>query len=493
MREPNLRISASDWRRIRDLCSRSFRGDRDTEFGMIGLLGRQSVRGTVTELLISRVLWPEDGDVINNRHYALKFRSQYVRRAHMAMRKSGLAGIVTFHTHPLSDRTVGFSFYDDGEDPLLLKNLQELHPTTWLASVVLGAGSQRGRLWTSPEKQVAISTLVSVGDRVERFPLDGEPPAAPPSPAEIFDRATALTGAGAMAQLSGGTAFVAGASGTGSLTCELLARAGCRRVMVADPDVVKTANLNRVLYATRDDAERRTPKPEVLKRGIEGLGLGCEIIPINGSILDDSVMQRINEADFLFGCVDADFPRVLLCKYSYQHLVPYIDVGTEIGGDDEGIVSADSRVSYVAPGRWCLRCCGFIDPRRLAFESLTAQERKRRISQGYSDDLVLKQPAVMDLNMRGASAGVLFLRHLLQPFLLEPLPVALKENFVTANVKRITTPRAPSDACDICRVNSYAGFGDCGPPIGLPSELAIALLGTDRDGDEPARGGDEHE
>lgn len=481
MQELDLRISSSDWRRIRDLCSRSFRGDRDTEFGAIGLLGKRSVRGTLTEVLVSRILWPEDGDVINNRRHALRFSSRYLRRAHMAMRKSGLAGVVTFHTHPLSDRSVDFSLYDDAQDPLLLENLQELYPKTCLASVVLGAECQRGRLWTSPREQLALCTLVNVGDRVEHLPLDGEPPRDPPLPSEIFDRATAMTGAGAMALLSGATAFVAGASGTGSLTCELLARAGCRRILVADPDIVKAVNLNRILYATHDDAKNRTPKPDVLKRGIEALGLGCEIVPINGSILDSCIMQRVNEADFLFGCLDVDFPRALLCEYAYQYLVPYIDVGTEIGGDNEGIVSTDTRMSYVAPGRWCLRCCGLVDPRRLAFESLTAQERKRKVAQGYSDDLLLKQPAVMDLNMRAASAGVLLLRHLLQPFLLEPLPVTLKENFVTGNMKRIMTPRAPNDTCDICRTNPNIGFGDCGPAIGLSSEAVAALLECDQD------------
>lgn len=481
MQELELRISASDWQRTRDWCSRSFRGERDTEFGVIGLLGRRSVRGTVTDLLVSRIIWPEDGDVINHRRHALSFSSRYLRRVHMAMRTSGLAGVVTFHTHPLSERSVDFSFYDDAQDPLLLENLQELHPATWLASIVLGAECQKGRLWKSPKERAALSTLVSLGDRLEYLALTGEPPSVPPSPSEIFDRATALTGAGAMAQLAKRTALVAGASGTGSLTCELLARAGCRRIMVVDPDVVKTANLNRILYATQDDVGHRRPKPEVIKRGIEGLGLGCRVVPINGSILDMNVMQRLNEADFLIGCVDADFPRALLCKYSYQYLVPYIDVGTEIGGDNEGIVSADSRVSYMAPGRWCLRCCGFIDPRRLAFESLTARERKRKIAQGYSDDLLFKQPAVMDLNMRAASAGVLLLRHLLQPFLLEPLPVTLKENFVTVNVKRIAAARAASGACDICRNNPSMGFGDCGPAIGLPSEVATALLDSDQE------------
>ncbi len=173
---------------------------------------------------------------------------------------------------------------------------------------------------------------------------------------------------------------------------------------------------------------------------------------------------------------------MLLCKYAYQHVVPFIDVGAEIGGDKEGIVSTDARTNYIAPGRWCLRCTGLMNPRRLAVESLTGSERMRKLALGYSDDLLIKQPAVMDLNMRAASAGVMLLRHLLQPFLLEPLPVTLAENLVTYNMKAVASARGRNEACDICRVNPHAGFGDCGEPIGLASEIARALL--EEHGDE---------
>jgi hypothetical protein len=42
-----------------------------------------------------------------------------------------------------------------------------------------------------------------------------------------------------------------------------------------------------------------------------------------------------------------------------------------------------------------------VTARALRFESLTKSEREREVAQGYSDDLVMKQPAVMDLNMDG--------------------------------------------------------------------------------------------
>jgi hypothetical protein len=479
MQELNLRIPAREMDLLRKYCARSFRGRRDTENGAIGLLGKRMVGGRLRELLVAQIIWPEAGEVTAPPHRALTFSSRYVRRAHLIVRKARLAGLVTFHTHPLAKSEVDFSPYDDEQDPLLLENLQELWPGTLLSSIVLGEASQRGRLWTSPAEQLALTTLVSVGDRLQYLPLDGRPPKPAPDPSEIFDRAKALTGIGALAQLAKRTVAVVGASGTGSLVCELLARAGCKRILLIDHDVVKLVNLNRILYATSEDAKHLRPKAEVLKRGIESLGLGCEVVSIVGTILDDAVLQRLNEADIVFGCVDKDYPRILLCKYAYQHFVPYIDIGAEIGGDKEGIVSTDARMNYVATGRWCLRCTGLVDPRRLAFESMTGPERKRKIALGYSDDLLIKQPAVMDLNMRAASAGVMLLRHLFQPFLLEPLPVTLAENLVTYNMKAIASARARNEACNICRFNPYAGFGDCGEPLGLNSKVAAALLEED--------------
>jgi hypothetical protein len=481
MPELSLRIPAVEWERLRKHCARSFRGQRDTENGAIGLLGKRAVEGRLRELVVARIIWPEPGEVQVKPHRALTFSSRYIRRAHMTVRKAGLAGLVTFHTHPLAKSEVDFSVYDDEQDPFLVENLQELWPGTLLSSVVLGETSQKGRLWTSPTEQMALTTLVSLGDGLQYLPLDGRPPKSAPDPSEIFDRAKALTGSGALAQLAKNTVAVVGASGTGSLVCELLARAGCKRILLIDHDVVKCGNLNRILYATSDDAKHRRPKTEVVKRGIESLSLGCEVVSIVGSILDDTVLQRLNQANLVFGCVDRDYPRMLLCKYAYQHVVPYIDVGAEIGGDKEGIVSTDARTNYVATSRWCLRCTGLVNARRLAFESLTGSERKRKIALGYSDDLLIKQPAVMDLNMRAASAGMMLLRHLLQPFLLEPLPVTLAENLVTYNMKAVTSARARNKACNICRVNPHAGFGDCGEPIGLASEVARALLEEDTD------------
>src|SRR5208282_1730150 len=105
------------------------------------------------------------------------------------------------------------------------------------------------------------------------------------------------------------------------------------------------------------------------------------------------------------------------------------------------------------PGRPCLECTGIVTAKQLKYESLIYAERERVRAQGYSDDLAIDNPAVMDLNMRAASEGMLVLRHLLQPFLLTPLPIAITENSVTYSILAHKTARQLNEKCPVCQAN----------------------------------------
>ena len=105
----DLRIRESDWGRLRKHCAPSFRGRKDTEIGAIGLFGKRMIGAELRELIVTQVLWPEPGEVMAEPDSALTFTSRYLRRAHIAVRKAGLAGLVTFHTHPFANSEVEFS------------------------------------------------------------------------------------------------------------------------------------------------------------------------------------------------------------------------------------------------------------------------------------------------------------------------------------------------------------------------------------------------
>lgn len=474
----DLRFSESDWNSLRGHLANSFRGQGAAETGVLAILG-ECRTAAKHEFLVVEILLPERGDIKIASSGEVVFASSYIRRALLKMRRQGLAGIGVFHTHPFADSDVGFSLYDDEQEPALVENLLELEPKTRLVSVVAGRQSLCGRSYSTPTNPQSLNRLCVIGDRLTYLGLDGRPPKPPPAPAAAFDRGLALTGRGALSQLTQMTVAVVGASGTGSLMCELLARAGCHRIILIDHDVVRDVNLNRILHATADDARLGVAKVLVLQRAIEALGLGCRVEPIQGSILNRDVLRRVLDADLMIGCVDRDLPRHLLCEISYRYLLPLIDVGSEIGGDDDGIVSVESRTSYVVPGRHCLMCAGIVTPRRLRFESLTASERPREIALGYSDDLLITQPAVMDLNMRAASNGMLLIRHLLQPYLREPLPVKLCENAVTYRMIPVSTAVKANQSCPLCRCNQRFGYGDCGPALGFDAALADRILGIE--------------
>ncbi|MGA3211045.1 MAG: hypothetical protein ABSD20_07030, partial [Terriglobales bacterium] len=164
---------------------------------------------------------------------------------------------------------------------------------------------------------------------------------------------------------------------------------------------------------------------------------------------------ELRGCDVLFGCVDRDWPRLILCEVAYQYLIPLIDMGTEIGMANDEVQSLDTRVSYVAPGRACLQCAGVIKPESVALEGLSTPELERVLNMGYSRDFRLHNPAVMELNMRAAAQATLMLRHLFQPFLLTPLPSSVRESLTNFSVRVVS--HAPKPDCNICNCGERVG------------------------------------
>lgn len=457
----NLRITEHHYCEMRRLTAVSFLDGVGfpPETGCILLLGRIE-HPMNSALLIARVLEPEEGELVEQEHDGLVFASSYLRRALLLVRKHNLAGFLTVHTHPLSDTRVGFSPYDDANDPGLMANLYDLQPEGIFGSMVLGERSAAARLWRADGSgRDMIRELVIVGEGLKWMQLNGAPPEEVPAPAEIFDRSLAVTGQGALAQLSKMCIGVVGASGTGSLVVELLVRAGVGEIRIFEFDKIDNHNLNRILHSRRRDAEIHVDKASRLEEAANETGLPTRITVVpGGDIRDAETALELRGCDLLFGCIDRDWARLILSEVSQQYIIPYIDLGTEIGIGDDVVQSLDSRVSYVAPGRPCLLCTGIATLERVRLESLGDEELDRVIAMGYSEDIRIVAPAVMELNMRAASFGVLVLRHLLQPFLDTPLPTHIKESLTNYSIKALHRQSQPD--CPVCGVIERIGCGD---------------------------------
>jgi hypothetical protein len=300
--------------------------------------------------------------------------------------------------------------------------------------------------------------MVAVGEQIRIHPLNGHAATEVAKPAAIFDRAIALTGAGALSQLSKWRIGVVGDSGTGSLMIEVLLRAGVGEIVIFEFDRADETNLNRVLHMRMSDVQARRLKSERTAEVIADSGLPTRVTVVDGGdIRNCRVADELCGCDVLVGCVDRDWPRLILCEVACQYLIPLIDLGSEIGLTESEIQSLDTRVSYIAPGRACLLCAGVIKRERIALEGHSEQELDRIIDMGYNEDIRLNAPAVMELNMRAAAQAGLLLRHLLQPFLATPLPHSIREsltNFSTRGVNFAVDP-----ACLVCGMSERTGSG----------------------------------
>lgn len=456
-----LRIAEFHYDKMRGLLAPSFLvGKRvRAETGCILLVARNE-HSVNPALLVADVVEPAPGDFDRQDHSALSFSSQYLRRALLAVRRRGLAGFLTVHTHPLSDRTVGFSGYDDANDPELMTNLFDLQPDGTFGSIVVGKRSMKARLWTPDLRALDVNEMVVIGSRYLSIPLNGACDERPRQPAAIFDRGLAISGSGALYQMSHMRFGIIGISGTGSLLLELLVRAGAGTVVLFEFDTLDETNLNRILHSRRKDVIGRIGKTARAKSVIEDTEMPTKVVVVEGGdIRDASVADELRGCDFLFGCVDREWPRLILSEVAYQFLVPLIDMGTEVGLATDGteLQSLDARVSYVVPGNPCLSCVGLVTSEGLRLEGLSEEELERTIGLGYCRDIRMKAPAVMDLNMRASSLAMLLLRHLLQPFMATPLPTSIRESLTNFSTKTRFEQSNPD--CLICNLQERLGSG----------------------------------
>jgi hypothetical protein len=482
-----LRMAESHYDKMRGLLAPSFLGGKRArpEMGCILLVARNDHPANPA-ILVSDVMEATAGDFDRQEHSALSFAIRYLRRALLAVRQRGLAGFMTVHTHPLSSSRVQFSRFDDTNDPELMANLYDLQPDGLFGSMVLGKLSAEARLWTQEMQSVRLEELKVVGSQYRSVPLNGISGRSHPEPASIFDRGLAISGSGALYQMSRMRFGVIGISGTGSLIVELLLRAGAGEVVLFEFETIDATNLNRILHSRRTDVDSGVLKTARTADVIRESGLPTRVVVIKGGdVREAPVADELRGCDVLFGCVDREWPRLILSEVAYQYLVPLIDLGTEIGlaPDGEELQSLDSRVSYVVPSNPCLACAGIVTQEGLRLEGLSDAELERTISMGYCKDIRLSSPAVMDLNMRAASYAMLLLRHLLQPFMATPLPTSIRESLTNFTTR--ARFEASNANCLICALRERLGSG---PRFRLSTKTYLArrwclrlfLFGDDR-------------
>lgn len=172
-------------------------------------------------------------------------------------------------------------------------------------------------------------------------------------------RTLATWGSEAQADLESLKVGVVGVGSVGIMVAEALARMGVGSVLLIDADRVKQHNLDRLIYAGRDDVGQLKVRlaAKHLKRSATAKGFLVEAL--DGRVEDPSCFRASLDCDVLFCAVDRPLPKDLLNHIAYAHCIPVVFGGVYAANKANGRLSqAAWSVLTVDPETRCLRCDG---------------------------------------------------------------------------------------------------------------------------------------
>ncbi len=307
--------------------------------------------------------------------------------------------IVLLHSHP--GRFFGFSAIDDLSDNLTMPCLYSAIPgpnAIHGSAIMIPDGAVLARVYPGVGRSYEFLRTMVVGHDIKHYGRD--------VPSRI------LHGTEDMRNLFGHlTVCVVGASGTGSIIIEQLARNGVGHITLIDFDKAEWKNLNRILNCKVRHVETNAYKTELLAEAIGEYAPSIRITCINRSIFDPLAIEAASSADAVFSCVDSQQGRLVSERISTAFVTPLIDLGVTIPTrklPDGTVVVSDmcGRIDYVRPDGPNLSDREVITPKGLYDEHIllnAPDEAVEQIRDGYISGVAEEAPSVINVNMAAAS------------------------------------------------------------------------------------------
>ena len=150
-----------------------------------------------------------------------------------------------------------------------------------------------------------------------------------------YDRNQRLFGQEGQRKLTTTKVVVVGVSGLGSPLAQQLALLGVGRLGLIDPEELDDTNRNRFVGARDCDPVPGSLKVALVERMIHEINSRVKVEPLDKDLVSEESFALIEEADWVFGCLDDDGPRFILNELCAAYAIPYIDLASEVHEDGE--------------------------------------------------------------------------------------------------------------------------------------------------------------
>lgn len=347
------------------------------------------LNGRLVRVVVRDVVWPADDDYVARSEVAAQLKPEFIAVLAQRVRRSG-ESLVFVHTHPFPLNR--FSDIDDEGERRLAAFLKNRQPGGTHAAMLLTPEVTISRILGTNDSLTVIGVGASLEWGASVTSAAGDP---------AYDRQVRAFGAAGQARLSRLRVAIVGLGGTGSVVLEQLSHLGVGSLLLMDPDIVESTNLNRLVGAGPDDVGRL--KVDVGADHARRINPGITTEAKAESVLLVSSALQLVDVDFIFSCTDTHGSRAVLNQIAYQFLIPVINMGTVIQANAGRVVHIGGRTEMLAPGLGCLVCGNLLDPERVRVDFLSDFERT---NDPYIVGAHEPAPAVISLNSTMSSQAV---------------------------------------------------------------------------------------
>ena len=190
-----------------------------------------------------------------------------------------------------------------------------------------------------------------------------------------FDRSIRFFGEDGQKRISETSLAIVGVGGIGSRCAQEAAIDGYGRLHLVDADDFDQTSRNRVVGLWHDDPTPGTKKVTALRRLVKMISPSTEVTTVPGTFISERGFAAIGSADYVLGCLDKEWPRLVLLEVCAQMKKPLIDMATEI---HPARMRYGGRVCCCFVGEGCLSCRGHIDQKEIRRERETKEDQADR-------------------------------------------------------------------------------------------------------------------
>lgn len=454
MKRLRLKISESDFAELQRLVF----ADMPNEAGAFALAGAaEHEHGT--DFLIRRVVSVPRECVQLQQEYRLEICSRAVNGLAGLCEANGL-GAMLCHSHPTDSP---YSPSDDHGESRVVETLRHFIPhDAPTVSLLFTPGSVIGRVWLRDKPEpVPLNEIRVIGRCIKRIVVGSELMESAPS--ESYDRQVRAFGCEGQASIQKTRVGIVGVGGTGSPTAEQLVRLGVDDLILIDPDEFSSSNLSRVYGSFAPtwldrlrSLGRATLKVDVVARHLRRINPSVRIRTIAQNVVRSEAAMALRDRDVIFLCTDDHWGRAVVNQIAYQYLIPAINIGTSICSRDGWLTQAIGVVDVLRPNSACLWCKQFLNPDRIAAESMPLRDRRKRAHEGYVQGIDTPTPSVISITTMLSAMAVNAFLQLVTDLAGDLGGISrLNADMLSGSVRRGTTNIA--DRC-VCR--EVNGFGD---------------------------------